>query len=256
MRARRTLVLPLLLAAPLAACSGQSDEALRQQTDELQSDVRRLGKDNDKLREQLSAAQRRIEGLEKDVAHIRELTVSVQQAPAPESKPSAAADGKSGAPGDAAGATGPIATQIKAALATDEGRKIVADALTAVQEQQRLEQQQRMVDAMVDRFAKTANLTDDQTKKMKEIMGNQAAALRDARASMRDLPPDATQDQRDQARQQMVAKVDDVRKQTDDQVKAVLSQTQYEQYQQEQDRIRTGMRGFGPGGFGGGQRGQ
>ena len=64
-------------------------------------------------------------------------------------------------------------------------------------------------------------------------------------SNVRELPPDSPSEQRDALRQQNLEKTDQLRKETDEQVKSILSQTQYEQYRQQQGRLRGGMDGPG-----------
>jgi hypothetical protein len=133
---------------------------------------------------------------------------------------------------------------IKTYLSTDEGKKVLEAAIQSERETRAREQEKRRVDALVDRFAKTASLTDDQTRRMKDVMQKQADASREAWASL-PLGPDATQADRDARRQQGLAKTDELRKATDDQIRTILSATQFDTYQQEQDKLRQRLRGTG-----------
>jgi chromosome segregation ATPase len=258
---RSVLVLALPLAA-LAACAESADTSgLEKQVADLRADLQKTRTEKEKLEKQIEAQARRIDGLAQDVSNVRGRAMDVQLASSKgEAHAATPADGDPAAPAAApsAGATAPEggavlspqAVGVRDYLATEDGKKTLQTAIDADREARNREQQKRQIDGMIDRFAKTAQLTEDQTKRMKEIMGSAQAARTDMWSSIRELGPDATPEQRTEAREAMVAKTDELRKQTDDQVKAVLSSTQYEQYQQEQDKLRAGLRGFGGGGRG------
>ena len=106
-----------------------------------------------------------------------------------------------------------------------------------------------MVDGLLARLVKDAELTDDQTKKMKDILDRSATQMRSLFQVMRDGGGDPTSD----GRQAAMAKLTEVRQAADNEVKSVLSQTQYEVYQKQ---IPQGMGGFGGGGPGGGRPGR
>jgi hypothetical protein len=255
----------VVCAAALAACTAGDTDSLGKEVGDVRAETQRLQKESEKLAAQVAAQTRRIDGLTEDLNHVRSLAMDVKVAPAPKAGAAAAGDGTGdgGTPGASGGlvttADGSVVTPevaaVKKYLGTDEGKKLLEAAVVAERDARNREQVKRTVDAMIDRFAKLANLTEDQTKKMKDIMGQAAVARSDMWASMRDLGPDATPEQRDEARQAMVAKTDELKKQTDTQVQAVLSQTQFEQYQQEQDKLRASMRGMGGAGGGAGGTG-
>lgn len=259
----RCVLALVVSAAALAACTAGDNDSLGKEVGDVRADAQRLAKENEKLASLIAAQTRRIDGLTEDLNHVRSLAMDVKVAPAP--KPGTAAAGDIAGDGGTPGAAGAVVTTadgavvtpevaaIKAYLGTEAGRKTLEAAVVAERDARNREQQTRTVNAMIDRFAKIANLTEDQTKKMKDIMGAAAVTRSDMWSSMRDLGPDATPEQRDEARTAMIAKTDELKKQTDTQVQAVLSQTQFEQYQQEQDKLRASMRGMG--GAGGGRGG-
>jgi hypothetical protein len=260
----RSAALLVVSGAGLAACSGGDDGSLGKEVGDVRADVQRLQKENEKLASQVATQTRRIDGLAEDLSHVRGLAMDVKMAPAPKAASAAAgaaADGSSpdgGAalvtPADGT-ATTPELAAVKRYLGTEEGKKILEAAVQAERDERNREQQKRSADAWVDRLAKIANLTDDQVKKMKDVLDQAAIARSDAWSAMRDLGADATPEQRDEARQTVSQKMDDLRKQTDDQVRPILSSTQFDQYQQEQDKLRSTMRGFG-GGSGGARNGR
>jgi hypothetical protein len=247
--------LPLAAAlVALAGCSGGESDALKKDVEELRADLQRTQKENEKLRTQVASAEGRINGLAEDLARVRNLSIDVKAAPAPQTAAEATDEAPAGggaAPGlsssnAAALLASPQGVAIKNFLATEDGKKVLEAAIQADRDARAREQDKRRVDGLVDRFAKTAGLTDDQTKRMKDILEKQADATRDAWASLQ-LGPDPTQEQRDDRRKQGTTKVDEIRKSTDDQLRAVLSSTQFDAYQQEQDRSRQTMRGTGGG---------
>jgi hypothetical protein len=248
----------LAALAALAACDAGGDAELREEMDSLKADVQRVQKDNEKLGAQVGAHARRIEGLTSDLTSVRGVATEVKAAAAPGDATAAATDGT--VPADAAAGAAPSlsATQIatiRTFLSTDEGKKVLEDAVQAEREARDRERARRLSDSMVERFAKTAALTDDQSKRMKEVMAKQAETLRTMWASVRELGPDAPTEQRDALRQQNTEKTEQLRKETDDQVKSILSQTQYEQYKQQQGRVRGGLEGAGNRTPGTGRRG-
>jgi len=261
----RALTLVVLVAA-LAACSDDDADAVKKDVDELRADLQRAQKENEKLRSQVATAEGRLNGLAEDLARVRQLSVQVNAAPAPQSEGDAADAADAGtapppavggvSPGAAALLATPEGVAIKTFLSTDDGKKLLEAAIQSERESRARDQERRRVDALVDRFAKTASLTDDQTRRMKDVMQKQADASRAAWASL-PLGPDATQADRDARRQQGIAKTDELRKATDDQIRTILSTTQFETYQQEQDKLRQRLRGTGGanGGGGGGANG-
>ncbi len=246
---RPMLALSLLAAlAALPACDSGGDADLRKEVDGLKADVQRVQKDQEKLGTQVGAQARRIDGLAADLATARGSSVEVKAAAAPGEAAPAATDGA--APADAPAGAEPAlsATQIatiRSFLSTEEGKKVLEAAVQSEREARDRERARRLSDSMVDRFAKTAALTEDQTKRMKDVMSKQAESLRTMWSNVRELSPDAPSEQRDALRQQNLEKTEALRKETDDQVKGILSQTQYEQYKQQQTRVRGGLEGAG-----------
>lgn len=241
--------LPVVAAlAALSACDSGGDADLRKEVDGLKADVQRVQKDNERLGAQVGAHARRIDGLTSDLTSVRGVATEVRAAAAPGDASVAAADGTAPADPAAGGAPSLSATQIatiRSFLSTEEGKKVLEDAVQAEREARDRERARRLSDSMVERFAKTAALTDDQSKRMKEVMAKQAETLRTMWSSVRELGPDAPTEQRDALRQQNTEKTEQLRRETDEQVKSILSQTQYEQYKQQQGRVRGGLEGAG-----------
>jgi hypothetical protein len=242
-----SLVLPLFVAAALAGCSAEPDPALRKEIDDLKADVQRTQKENDRLTARLASMEHRVNGLSLELPHgaapgrASETVAAAEEAPVSES------------PGAVAPSATPDGPAIRAFLATEEGRKTLSDAIQAEREQREREQQKRRVDAMVDRFARDAGLAEDQTKKMKDILGRSASQVREIWSTVREAG-EVTAEQREALRQQNTAKMQELNQKTDEEVRNVLSSAQFEVYQQQQDRLRSTIRGGGvtaPGGANG-----
>jgi len=257
MRTAMKSVVPLLCAAALAGCSGGDADGVRKELDDLRADLARTQKENEKLRSQVQTDDGRINGLAQDLARVRQLNVEVKAAPASDAAaaatnagdPSSTGASTGAAPGAAASSaapgspSSPESVALKNFFASEEGKKVLENAQESFRDQQAREQAKRRVDQMVDRFAKQAQLTDDQTKRMRDILEKQTAATRDVYASLRELDPDATQEQRDELRKQATARTDELKRTTDDQLRVVLSSQQFESWQTEQDKERQRVRG-------------
>ena len=243
------LVLVALAVAPLAGCTGESGSGDRELGD-LRADLQRMQRESDKQRELISTLQRRVEGLAEDLPRMRRASLdTVAVAPANGSDVAAGTDGAAAAPVngiEGAGVRIPEAPAIKAFLESEEGRNSVASAVKAVQDKAEADRAQRMVDGLLARLVKDAELTEDQTKKMKDILDRSATQMRALFQPMRDGGGDATPE----GRQQAMAKLTELRQAADIEVKAVLSQTQYDIYQKQMPQ-GTGGYGFGGGGRGG-----
>jgi hypothetical protein len=240
MRPTMRSALPLVLC--LAACTPDETDAVQKEVAGLRADLQKAQKENEKLRSQVATAEGRLNGLAEDLARVRQFAVDVKAAPAPE----APADGAAAAAPEPSPAP-PSVVAIKTYLASEDGRKVLAEAIEADRTARAREQSKRRIDAQVDRFAKSAGLTEDQVKRVKEVLERQAEASRVARAALNDLDPDATQDQRDELRRQTTAKTEEIRKASEDQLRAVLTPTQFDAYQQEQTRLRRSPRADGGG---------
>jgi len=228
--ARVLLVLPLI-----AACS-QAAAPAAPETDNREIHA---------LREQISALERKIQLLEAQSVRPRvrasDMSVAAAQ-PAEEGAKAAEGGAAPGAdPAAAVVAAAAAAPAVKAFLESDDGKKALALAVRTVQEQAEQERTARMIEDRLAAFAKDANLTDDQVVKMRDILTRSSKAFRDTLAVFRD-GGDMPAAERDQARQQAMAKVGEVRKSMDDEARVVLSQTQFEQYQK---AVAGAMGGFG-----------
>jgi hypothetical protein len=233
--ARLALVLPLLAACtqePAPGAPGAGDGGIREAQ---------------QLRQQIAALERKIQLLEVQVGRPRvarasdEPVAAAQVADGDAQASIGAADPGAGTAAALANAAA-AAPGVKAFLESDDGKKALAVAVRTVQEQAEQERAARMIEDRLAAFAKDANLTEDQVGKMRDILTRSSRAFRDTFAVLRDGGSDLPQAERDQARQQAMAKVTEIRKSMDDEARVVLSQTQFEQYQK---AVAGAMGGFG-----------
>ncbi len=233
------LLLLAAAAAALPACSADTssgDEAIA----DLGAEVQRLRQESEKQRDRIAKLERQIGGLQTDVVRVREISGGVSEAHVAPGE-AAATDGGPAGPAAGTGAV-PDGQAMRTYFATEDGRKVLTAAMRIAQDQQEQERTARMVEGMLSRFAKDAELTEDQTRKMRDILGRSTGQMRELMISMRDPPADLTGDARDQARQQTMAKIGEVRQAADTEIKSVLSQTQYDAYQKS---FPQGTGGFG-----------
>lgn len=234
------LVLPFLAACSQEQAPGAADDGNREAQ---------------QLRQQIAALERKVQLLEVQVGRPARAARAGDDASVAVAQ-SAEGDAKA-APGTAEPASAPAlatataaAPGVKAFLESDDGKKALAVAIKAVQDQADQERTARMIEDRLAQFAKDASLTEDQVGKMRDILTKSSRAFRDAFAVFRDGGGDLPQAERDQARQQAMAKVQEIRKTMDDEARVVLSQTQFDQYQK---AVAGAMGGFGgrpPGGQG------
>ncbi len=233
---KRTALAALLLPV-LAACSqevspGSGDGATVDNREAQQ------------LRQQIAALERKIQLLEAQVGRprIRASSEEVVAAQPPESEAKAAPQDPAAEHTAALATATAAAPGVKAFLESDDGKKALAVAIKAVQDQADQERTARMIEDRLTQFAKDASLTDDQVTKMRDILTRSSKAFRDTFAVFRDGGGDVPQAEREQARQQAMGKVQEIRKSMDDEARVVLSQTQFEQYQK---AVAGAMGGFG-----------
>jgi argininosuccinate lyase len=106
-----------------------------------------------------------------------------------------------------------------------------------------------MMDGMVARFAKDQSLTDDQAKRLRDVFRRSGAEFRDAWAPLNAIPSDATETDRDRVRHEVAAKSAEIEQRKDDEIRNVLSQTQFEAYKKQ---FAMPKKGFGTGAKDGG----
>jgi ferric-dicitrate binding protein FerR (iron transport regulator) len=175
---------------------------------------------------------RRIDELESDLG-------SARRAPsAGDSGPAAAAMSAPSLP--------PVTTEaVREFLVSEEGRTLLAAAIKAANEQAESQRWSRFWDRSVAGFAKEFELTEEQGKHLREIFHRYGAESKAATAPMSDIPFGTSDDERERIRHECFAKNADIERRKDEEVKALLSQTQYESYKK-----AFAPPAFGPGGFG------
>lgn len=269
----RSLATPFVLAGALlvlAAAPGCDDTSgvSDKQVAELRSQSKRLEDENRALMNRLDAAERRIAGLSEDLASVNRTAIDASTAASAASKANAdsadaATAGSPGtvgaAPSDAHANLSERDREIATFLDREEGRKVLETAIKAIETKRDQERQDRMVNAMVDAFATKANLTPQQTDSMRKIVGKSMADTRGLWEGM--MRGDMSPEERQTARTDAMAKMQEIQTRTDDEVKSVLDSSQFGMYQQDVERMRNGMRGGmggagGPGGGGFGGRGR
>lgn len=244
MRRSTLLVLPLLFVG-LTACaepgSGSSEEvaALKKQVNELRTEL-------DATAKAAKRTDRQLKGLQDEFASFRAETLKANSVVA-------AAGADLAEVSDEGGSTAAAAIESVVAgapegladvLQSDEAKDAIKKALDEVNRERDAERRQRWADGMVDRFAQEAQLTDDQTVQMKEIVTKSFTRIGELWSGMRDMG-DATPEERAIARQDAMSKMEEIRSETDMEVKAILNSAQYDMYEEQAARMG---RGFGGGG--------
>ena len=183
--------------------------------------------------------RRRIDDLQTDLAAFRETAARQRrELEAGAVAPAAAA------PPAAAPAASTTADAVRFYLESDAGKALLAAVIKSVQDDQMAQGAARMMDGMISRFAKDADLTDDQAKRMRDIFRRSGAEFRDAWAPFGAIASDATETERDRVRHEVAAKSAEIEQKKDDEVRNLLSQTQYEAYKKQFAMPR---KGFGDG---------
>ena len=254
MRARGFLLLPLVLVAGACGAPGQG-EATQDDLKGLRDELRQVARERDTLETRVATAERRIAGLQEDLMRLHEMRGEVPAAAASTEAGAEAALVESQSGGAAAAALPPNQAEIARFLQSEEGAKVLDATLRAVEDRRAAERMTRVVEGALERFAQQANLDAAEERRMQEIMTRSMGAMRGVWTSMRETPA-ATEAERAALRQENVAKVEEIRSKADQEVKAVLSSSQYQLYEQEQERLRGFLRGPGMGGDGGGFRRQ
>jgi hypothetical protein len=185
--------------------------------------------------------RRRLDDLQTDLTAFRETAARQRReleavsAPPAETPPAAA---------PAAPASTPTADAVRAFLESDEGKALLAAAIRSVQDEQMAQGAARMMDGMVARFAKDVSLADDQARHLREILRRSGAEFREAWAPLNSIPSDASEAERDRVRHEVAAKSAEIEQRKDDEVRNLLSQTQYEAYKKQ---FAMPKKGFGGG---------
>lgn len=260
--------LPFALVAAFAFASAGCDDSaqvgvLEKEVTALDGQVKKLEGERDKLSGRLETAERRLAGLQEDLLAVRKAAESAAQAARDAAKagPGAGAGLGSGVtPGAVKGDPKSIqaAQELAGILATDEGRAVFEASMRQIEQKREDERGARMAAGIVDAFAQKANLSPTQAESMRKIVGKSMTEMGALWRNMRDT--DLTPEERATKRTENMAKMDEIRKTTDEEVKSVLDGAQFDMYQQETARMRGFMGGGGgmggPGGGFGGGRGQ
>jgi len=216
------LLVASLWAAP--ACNDTDGGASGETVAQLTKDLNAAQRVNKQMAERIDRLERKMDGFRQDVDRLgRE-----RHAEALDDQDAATATAAEEPAQAAASAMG--GAGLTAVLESDEGQAAVAKAMQAIQEKRDGERRQRMVSGLVDRFAQEANLSEAQTVDVFRDAGDLSA---EGRASLRD---------------ENMAKMEDIRTATDDEMKAVLNADQFSIYEEQAQR----MRGFGGRGRSGG----
>ncbi|MCE9637617.1 MAG: hypothetical protein K8T90_18110 [Planctomycetes bacterium] len=255
--------LPFALVAALALASAGCDDSaqmgvLEKEVTTLDGQVKKLEGERDKLAGRVETAERRLAGLQEDLLAVRKSAEAAAELARNATKaggaPAATGTGLALAPGATKGdpKTAAAAQELAGLLSTDEGRAVFEASMRQIEQKREDERGARMAAGLVDAFAQKANLSAQQTESMRKIVGRSMTEMGAIWRGMRDgtVTPEK--------RTENMAKMEEIRKSTDEEVKSVLDGTQYDMYQQETARMRGFMGGGGGpggGGFGGG-RGQ
>lgn len=253
-------LLPFALVAAFAFASAGCDDSaqvgvLEKEVNGLGTQVKKLEGERDKLAGRLETAERRLAGLQEDLLAVRKSAEAAAELARGAAKAGAASaapgTGVALAPGATKGdpKTAAAAQELAGLLGTDEGRAVFEATMRQIEQKREDDRASRMATGLVDAFAQKANLSAQQTESMRKIVSKSMAEMGALWRSMRDT--DMTPEERAAKRTENMAKMDEIRKSTDEEVKSVLDGTQYDMYQQETARMRGFMGGPG-GGFGGG----
>src|SRR5262249_32402749 len=151
-------------------CSAESGD--NKEVADLKAELQRAERENETQREKIATLERRLGGLAEDVARVRRTSIEAANVAAAKSEAPApgAANGAPGAPAAAPGVAVDAAS-MKTYFESEDGKKQFAAAYKALQEQQEVDRANKSVDNILARLSKDANLTEDQTRRMKDILG-------------------------------------------------------------------------------------
>ncbi len=237
-----SLALVVSLAASLAigGCGEQDSAAASPEIIKLRTDLKESQRRHAQVIDRLDKFERRLDGMTQDIDRLSHQRVKADLASA-----TAAVDtDETGAAASMGDPTAPAAPdELIELLQSEQGQELVAGAMKALEARRDEERRERMVGAMVDRFAEMANLTPQQNGDVTRIVGDSFRKMGDVWSSMRDAG-DLTAEERTAARDENMVKMEEIRQATNDEMKAVLNSEQYAIYEEQANR----MRGFGGGG--------
>ncbi len=248
MQRTRTIALLAVLAGlgGLSACGdpaglGQAQDdvaALRVQVRDLEARL-------DDVEGDLATEKRR------NVSRVRDLEQATRSrvaaaASSPAARTAGEPNGAAAAPGDDEERT-VTAGEFTEFLSTSAGQDVFTAAMRSYQQKQSDDRQRRVVDALVEPFAKKAQLSDRQKEQLSDVLLNASTQVRDTWASMRDVAPE----QRGTQVAANIQRSQEIRRESDEAVGEFLSATQYTLYEEEAGTLY-GMPQRRPGGDGGG----
>ncbi len=141
----------------------------------------------------------------------------------------------------------PVTTEaVREFLVSEEGRTLLAAAIKASNVEAESQRWSRFWDRSVAGFAKEFELTEDQGSRLRDIFKRYGAESKEAGAAMGEMPFGASDEERERYRHEFLAKSADIERRKDDEVKVLLSQTQYESYKKAFAPPGFGAPGFGP----------
>lgn len=236
-----------VLALSLTGCDGQGG-ATADEVASLAQEVKEQQRLNKALMDRLDRLERKIDGHTQDIDMLSRQRVAADLAAADVAE----TDEEPGSASSAATAVANLgaAGDVARLLETEAGRAAVEQAMAAVQEKRDAERRERWVGAMIDRFAADANLTDVQTDDMRKVVSASFEKIGELWSGMRS-DGDVSAEVRAIQREEIMVQMEEIRVQTDDEVKAILTPDQYAIYEEQSARMRNWGRGGGGRGRGG-----
>ena len=224
------------LGLVLGGCDAGGDSS-KDDVASLTREVKEHQRLNKALMERIDRLERKIDGHTEDIDRLSRHRVSAELAAADVAETSATEEAAAAAPDGS--------LDIARLLETEDGQAAVEKAMAVVQERREAERRERWVGAMIDRFAVDANLSDAQADDMRRIVTDGFRRIGDLWSVTRDgeQSPEVRAIQREEA----MVKMEEIRQQTNDEVKAILSPDQYVIYEEQSARMRSWGRGGGGG---------
>jgi hypothetical protein len=253
MKSRLSLaVLPLALVSVLAAgCDdtsgpGGDSAALQKRFDQLE-------KQNAELTKRLANAERELDSNRLSISRFGDRLEKGAKSATGSVAAVEATVAEDVAPAAAMGAT---PSGIGEFLNSDDGQKALDEAMTKLEQRRDTQRREAMVDMMADRFAEMANLTPEQSERMKALTNDMMSKMRGLWSDLRD--GSGTPEQRAEARAGAMAKMGELREKLNEDARLILDADQYRMFEEQANRMGRGFGGDGgfPGAGGpGGRRG-
>ena len=134
-------------------------------------------------------------------------------------------------------------------LQSDDGQKALDEAMTKIEARRDAARREQMAGFMIDRFAEMANLTAEQSERLKKATATGFDEIRGLFATLRDQS--GTPEERQAARVEAMAKMGEVREKVNAEARQILDNEQYQMFEEQQSRMMRGFGGGDMGGFGG-----